>query len=81
MCALIEPYLGCWCNVKLVLVGDYSDENSKIIKIKFIGDEAAVAYLCMECINAVAYHVSCKLSHDGTAVKKLVQLLRVKNII
>ena len=55
--ALIEPYMGRWCNkAKLMLVGDYSDENSKIKNTKFIGDEAAVAYLCMEYIEAVAYH-------------------------
>ena len=36
--------LGCWENMVCALWA----------KTKYIGDEAAVAYLCMECITAVA---------------------------
>ena len=36
-----------------MLVGDYSDEYDRIPKTKYIGDEAAVAYLCLEYIMAV----------------------------
>ena len=57
MWALIKPYMGRWCKATLMLVGDYSDEYDKIPipKTRYIGEQAAVAYLCMEYITAVAY--------------------------
>ena len=57
MWALIKPYMGRWCKATLMLVGDYSDEYDKIPipKTRYIGEQAAVAYRCMEYITAVAY--------------------------
>ena len=48
-------YLGRWCNAKLMLMGDYSEEKSKTKNTTFIGDDAAVAYLSMEYIDAVLH--------------------------
>ena len=52
-----------------MLMGDYSDEKSKTKNTTFIGDDAAVAYLSMEYIDAADRRHRARSRREGRAAR------------